>query len=105
MPYRIPLSIEVRKVLTLLIYTLVCVLFLLSAYFFIKMSNTAERGYALGENQLRQKDLEFENRFLKQQVLDLQSLKEVKGSNVVKKMIAPESTIFVPPNGPLSKRK
>jgi hypothetical protein len=62
---RVPLSIEVQNVLKMLSYTLLGMLVAISAYFFIKTTNTAERGYSLRENQLRQRDLEAENRILK----------------------------------------
>lgn len=101
---RIPLSIEVKKVLKLLMYTLMCMLFAVSAYFFVKTSNTAEMGYQLRENQMKQKTLEAENRILKQHVLDAQSLDEVQSSGVVKKMEQPVQQIFVQPKGPLSRK-
>ncbi len=101
---RIPLSIEVKKVLRMLMYTLMCMLLAVSAYFFIKTSNTAEMGYQLRENQIKQKTLEAENRILKQHVLDAQSLNKVQSSGVVKKMEQPVQQIFVRPKGPLSRK-
>lgn len=104
MYHRIPLSIEVKKVLKLLTYTLLGMLLLSSVYFFAKTSNTAEKGYALRENQLLQKKLESENRILKQQVLDAQSLSRLKKSDVVSEMAQPEKPIYVVPKGPLGKK-
>ncbi len=105
MYHRIPLSIEARKVLRLLMYTLLGLLFTTSAYFFVAMSNTAESGYAVQENQLKQKNLELENHFLKQRLLDAQSLSELKNSKVVEGMIEPDTKIYVAPKSPLSRRK
>lgn len=102
---RIPLSIEVHKVLKMLSFTLLGMLVVVSAYFFVKMTYTAERGYSLKENQLRQRSLESENRILKQRVLDAQSLNELKNSEVVGKMTPPENSVYVKPKGPLSKKK
>ncbi|MBI4995173.1 hypothetical protein HZC21_06080 [Candidatus Peregrinibacteria bacterium] len=105
MYHRIPLSVEVRRVLKLLTYTLTALLLISSVYYFIKSSNTAEEGYKLKENQLIQRKLETENKILKQNVLDAQSLNEVQQSSVVGKMEQPEKQIFVEPKGPLGKRK
>lgn len=102
---RIPLSIEAKKVLKMLMFTLLLLLVSVSAYFFIKMSSTAEKGYAFRENQLRQKELESENRVLKQQLLEVQTLGELKNSDTIKKMAPPQSQIFVEPKGPLSQKK
>ena len=102
---RIPLSIEVKKVLKLLIYTLLSMLLMASAYFFVKTSMTAERGYMLRENQLRQKALESENRILKRRVLDAQSLFELKKSDVVLDMDEPYSPIYLKPASPLTKKR
>lgn len=101
---RIPLSIEVKKVLKLLMCTLFSLLVLVSFYFFIKISSTAERGYQLRENQLRQQSLESENRMLKQKVLDAQSLGELQSSQIVGEMQSAPLPIYIKPQGPLSKR-
>lgn len=105
MHHRIPLSVEVKRVLKLLMYTMFALLFSASAYFFVKMSSTTESGYAFRENQIRQNSLESENRLRRQRVLDAQSLYEVKTSNVVEKMTEPDSKTYVEPKGPISKRK
>ncbi len=103
--YRVPLSVEVRKVLKLLSYTLFALLIASSVYFFIKTSGTAESGYALRESQIRLQDLESENRILKQRVLDLQSLGELQKSDAVKGLIQPGTTTYVSPPGPVTKRR
>lgn len=105
MPHRIPLSIEVKKVLKLLMATLCGMLILVSGYYFLKSSGTAERGYMLRENQFRQKNLESENRILKQQVLDAQAMTKLEKSDVMGEMVKLEHPIFVEPKGPLSRRK
>lgn len=102
---RIPLSIEVRKVLKLLMYTLFGLLVVVSSYFFVKTSNTAERGYQFRENQLMQQSLESENRILKQKVLDVQSLNELRSSDIVSNMQDAPIPVYIEPKGPLSKRK
>lgn len=102
---RIPLSIEVRKVLKLLMVTLSGMLIIGSVYYFTNMTDTAEKGYKLRENQLLQKELESKNKMLRQSVLEAQTLNEVKKSDVVSEMIEPASPIFIGPKGPLGKRK
>ncbi|MEK7172195.1 MAG: hypothetical protein AAB739_04770 [Patescibacteria group bacterium] len=101
---RIPLSVEVRKVLKLLTYTLTALLLLISTYYFVKSTNTAEKGYRLKENQMQKYKLESENKILKQNVLDAQSLNEVQNSDIVEKLQQPEKQIFMEPKGPLGRR-
>lgn len=102
---RTPLSYEVKKILTMLVYTLLSILVVSSGYFFIKMSDTAENGASFRENQLRQQYLDSENRTLKQQLLEVQSITELKQDPITKAMVEPETTIFVPAKSALSKRK
>ena len=104
MYHRTPLSIEVPKVLKLLVYTLLGMMFMISVYFFIKTSSTAEMGYTLRENQLSQEKLQSENRMLKQRLLDTQSLTELQSSKILKEMVPPTGTIFVAPPAPISRR-
>ena len=100
---RTPLSVEVKKVLKMLMFTLCALLIATSGYFFVKMSNTAEDGYKLKENQLRHDNLESENRILEQQVLDAQSMKNLQTSNVIEGMAPPTNPVFMQPQGPLTK--
>ena len=100
-----PLSYEVSKVLKLLTYTLLAMLVVISGYFFVKTSSAAEKGYLLEENQLREKNLESENRLLKQRVLNAQSITDLKSSDMVQGMKEPDTTQYVLPRGPLSKRR
>lgn len=105
MPHRTPLSQEVRTVLKRLLYTLLILLVSVSGYYFLEMSSTAEKGYAFKENQVRQNTLEAENRTLKQQLLEVQSINNLKSTDVVKGMEAPVSETYVEPLRPISKRK
>lgn len=102
---RTPLSYEVSRVLKLLSYTLLTMLVVVSGYFFVKTSSTAEKGYMLEENQLRAKNLESENRLLKERVLNAQSITDLKSSEAIQGMKEPVTTQYVLPRGPLSKRR
>ncbi len=86
-------------------YTLFSMLLVTSVYFFAKTSSTAEKGYSFKESQIRLKELESKNRILQQEVLDAQSLQKLKSSETVSNMLEPESSIYIAPKGPLSKRK
>ena len=96
-----PLSIEVKKALKLLIGTLLLLLVSISGYFFLKMSGVAEKGSAFRENQLRQKELESQNRQLRQQVLEAQAMNNLGLGD----MQQPNGTIFVGPERPISSRR
>lgn len=103
MHHRTPLSIETRKVLRLLSITLLFLLLASSAYYFVKTTNTAEMGFRLRENQIKQKELEDQNRLLKQNVLEAQSIIKLQKDKTVSDMQEPVP-IFVEPIGPLGKR-
>lgn len=102
---RIPLSIEAKKILKLLTYTLSGLLLTTSVYFFAKTSTASERGYLLEEHRLRLQQLESDNRILKQQLLDAQALDAVEQSNVVLDLTSPAEPVYVEPKGPLTKRR
>ena len=104
MYHRTPLSFQIKKAKDLLIATLLGMLVLVSGYFFLRTTNSAEKGYLLRENQLRQSTLESDNRLLKQQLLQVQSINSLKGSNTVLNMQEPATTIYVEPKGPLTQR-
>jgi len=99
-----PLSIEVKKVLKMLMYTLFSMLIVLSGYFFVKTSSSAEKGYELRENQLLKNSLESENRILRKRVLDAQSLNRLQNSDTVNNMNEAEDPVYVIPRGPLTQR-
>lgn len=105
MSLRTPLSIEVKKVLKLLMYTLLGMLLVSSSYIFLKMSTDGQKGYLLREHQSRQRALEGENRLLKKQVLDVQSLSELKVSPILKEMAEPEKSLYVETSRPLTKKR
>ena len=102
---RTPLSFQVKKVLKLLMVTLFFMVVGVSGFFFIKMTDTAEKGYSLKENQVKQQELTSERRILEQKVLEAQSMSELKEDSAVKSMVAPDRLIFAPPKSPLSKAK
>ncbi|MBI5412865.1 hypothetical protein HZA42_00775 [Candidatus Peregrinibacteria bacterium] len=104
MYHRTPLSVESKKVLKLLMCTIFGLLIVISVYFFIKTSYTAEKGYAMREAQLKLNELESKNRILKQQVLDAQSLSEVQASDTIKRLEQSETQIFVEEKGPVTRR-
>jgi uncharacterized protein YxeA len=104
MSQRIPLSIEVKKVMKLLIATLLALLVFGSVYFFLKTSNTAEKGYVLKESQIRKEELEAQQRILQKRVLNAQSMNELKKSDTVGEMAEPDKQIYLIPRGPIGRK-
>lgn len=104
MQTRKTLSFEIKEARNMLIYTLLGMLIIVSAYFFIKTSSSAEKGYLLNENQSIQKDLGSQNRLLKQQLLEAQSISALKSDETVKSMQNPENIIYVKPPEPKKRR-
>ncbi|PJC36675.1 hypothetical protein CO046_04635 [Candidatus Peregrinibacteria bacterium CG_4_9_14_0_2_um_filter_53_11] len=103
MPYRkTPLSVQINKSRKLLIGTLLFLLVGTSTYFFIKVSATAEKGAVIREGQFEQRELELKNRLLKQQVLEAQSINEIKSSEAISTMESPREETYVEPVRPIS---
>ncbi len=102
---RVPLSIEVKKVLKMLVYTLSAMVLSISAYFFINTSSTAEKGYSMKENQVRRQELEDQNRILEQRLLEVQSIKALKNSSIVQDMVESKAPIYIEARGPLTRGK
>lgn len=100
---RLPLSLEAQRVLRTLMITLFCMLLALSVYFVIKMTKTAEIGHLIRENDFMRKDLEAENRILKQRVLDSQSLQTIQAET--QNLGKPAGAQFVHPRRPLSSKE
>lgn len=102
---RTPLSVEVNKTTKMLLITLSIMLTSVSVYFFIHMSANAEKGSLVRENQLTQKNLENENRLLKEQVLEAQSLEHIQKSSEVEEMSPAGREVYIKPQGPLTQSK
>ena len=102
---RTPLSVEVNKALRMLLVTVTLLLVGVSAYFFVHMSVRAEKGSLVRENQLTQQQLEDENRLLKEQVLEAQSLDHIQSSDEVDGMEPADNEVYMEPFGPLSKSR
>ncbi len=101
---RTALSVEVNKATKMLLIALSAMLVSVSVYFFIYMSINAEKGSLVRENQLHQKSLESENRLLKEQVLQSQSLDTIQSSNEVEGMKPSTDETYVSPPLPIGSR-
>ncbi len=101
---RTALSVEVNKATKMLLIALTALLVSVSVYFFVYMSINAEKGSLVRENQLHQKTLESENRLLKEQVLQSQSLDHIQSSDEVEGMEPSTNETYVRPPVPIGSR-
>ena len=82
--------------------TLFGLLITVTGYFFINTTVTAENGSLINKNQTIKNKLEAENRTLKQQVIDAQSIYTI--NNEAQTLEQPVGTYFIHPRRPLSSR-
>lgn len=102
-PYhRTTLSAQVRSSLKLLMITLLLLLIATSTFFFLNTSTTAEKGGQVLEGQVEMRELEAQNRILKQKVLEEQSIEQIESSETINGMEAAPKPIFIKPKGPLT---
>ncbi len=101
---RTALSVQVNKATKMLLIALSAMLVSVSVYFFIYMSLNAEKGSLMRENQIEQTTLESENRLLKEQVLQSQSLDHIQSSNEVEGMKPSTNETYLKPPVPIGSR-
>lgn len=102
---RTPLSVEVNKAMKMLTITLFVMLATVSVFFFIHTSANAEKGSVMNANQLQQKTLEDENRLLKEQVLQAQSIENIHTSEEVSSMKESENEVYLKPPEPIGSNR
>ena len=93
---RIPLSIEVRKVMQALMFTLGGLFLGLSVFYLYQTSTFTEQGISLKSSQITNAQLEAENRELKQKVLNAQTMETLTESPLLKQMIELLAPVYLP---------
>ncbi len=91
-----PLSVEVKRVFQVLVFTLIILLFGAGLLFFFQTNSAAQKGYELRQMERQNSKLRTENEELKQQVLEAQSFKNLSRGDTVEGMQNNDTFLYVP---------
>ncbi len=94
-PIRTPLSLEIRKSIYLLIFTLLAIIVLVSIVYLLNSSQSTQKGYSIKAGQLYQDTLTEQGRQLVGKIIQAQSYSNIENNNWVKSMIKPDSLTYI----------
>jgi len=95
LPRKIPLSLQVKKSMGMLLGTLVFLLIILSIVYLMNTTQSSQKGYTLKQEQLRKDDLQLEKRELINKINDAKSMQKVEENQIIQEMIKPEEPIYI----------
>jgi len=94
-PRKKPLSGQVKKVISLLIFTLLFLIVILSIVYLLNTTQSSQKGYTLKQEQLKKDDLLLQNRGLVQNIIEAMSFDKIEESELVKGMEKAENPIYI----------
>jgi ATP-dependent Zn protease len=94
-PLKNPLSVEIRKSIFMLIFTLLSIIVLVSIVYLLNSSQTNQKGNALKQQQLEKDALKEQSNQLVNTLIKAQSYNKIENSELVKNMIKPETPIYI----------
>jgi hypothetical protein len=94
---KIPLSVQVKKSIYLLLSALLALIVILSIVFLLNTSQSAQKGHILNQEQLRKEQLLLQNRNLIQKIIEAQAYSKIEESPLINSMIKPENPIYIEP--------
>lgn len=94
-PKRNPLSLEVKKSIYLLIFTLLTIIVILSIVFLLNTSQSSQKGYVLQQEQLKKEDLVLKNHELINKIIEAMAYKRIDDNPLVKAMQKPDTLNYI----------
>lgn len=94
-PTKTPLSLEIKKSIYMLGFTLLCIIILVSIVYLLNSSQSTQKGYSLKQDQLQKDALVEQSNDLVRKIIDAQSYTTIEKSNLVKSMVKPEKPVYV----------
>ncbi len=94
-PVRTPLSIEIKKSIFALIFTLLVIIVLTSIVYLLNSSQSNQKGYSIKDEQIKQDQLVEQGRELIQKIIQAQSTHNLEENSIVQQMIKPEHLIYL----------
>lgn len=92
---KIPLSRQIKKSLSMLTFTLIFLVLILSIVYLLNTTQSSQKGYALQQEQLRKGELLLEQRTLTDRINDAKSLQLIEEATTTKDMIKPENPAYI----------
>jgi len=90
-----PLSKQIKKSISMLIFTLIFLIIMISLIFLMTTTKSGQKGYTLKQEQLRKDQLLLEQRILINKIINARSLKKIEDSEIYKNMIKEENPIYI----------
>ncbi|MCC7432443.1 hypothetical protein IT412_02860 [Candidatus Peregrinibacteria bacterium] len=97
-PTKTPLSVEIRKSVFMLMFTLLSIIILVSIVYLMNSSQSTQKGYSIKQEDLQKTALNEEKQDLIRKIIEAQSFKQIENSELVKSMVTPEETIYFDPD-------
>lgn len=94
-PKKTPLSKEVKKSITWLLFTLVFLTVILSIVYLLNTTQSSQKGYSLKQEQIRKEQLELQKRQLVNQIIEAMSFNKIEESTIVEGMEKAENPIYI----------
>ena len=94
-PKRTPLSKEIKKSITWLLFTLVFLTVILSIVYLLNTTQSSQKGYQLKQEQIRKEQLELQRRNLVNNIIEAMSFHKIENSEIVSSMLKAETTIYI----------
>jgi Na+-transporting NADH:ubiquinone oxidoreductase subunit NqrC len=90
-----PLSIEIKKSIYMLVFSLLSIIVLVSIVYLLNSSQSTQKGYSLKQEQLQKDGLVEESNDLIRKIIQAQSFTNIENSDLVKSMIKPENPVYI----------
>ena len=94
-PNKKTLSYEIKKSISMLIFTLLSIIVMTGVVFLLNTSQSSQKGYVLEQEQLKKDDLESEQNTLKNKIIGVQSYNKIESNPLIKSMIKPENILYI----------
>lgn len=94
-PKRTPLSKEIKKSITWLMFTLVFLTVILSIVYLLNTTQSSQKGYQLKQEQIRKEQLELQKRDLVNKIIEAMSFHKIENSEIVSSMLKAETTLYI----------
>jgi hypothetical protein len=94
-PKKIPLSRQIKKSISMLLFSLLFLVVLLSIVYLMNTTQSNQKGYVLTQEQLRKDNLMMERRHLINMVNEAKSLLIIENSPLLQQMVKPDKTNYI----------
>jgi hypothetical protein len=94
-PTRTPFSMEIKRSIYMLIFTLLAIIVLVSIVYLLNSSQSTQKGYSLKQQQLEKDTLVEQSHDLVRKIIQAQSFSNIENNALVKAMIKPETPVYL----------